>query len=55
MKKTTCLGEVRPNANNTLAITLTLDKEKAAKILEDGKLGVGLVICTAEKRAQLGR
>lgn len=47
------IGELRPNANNTQAVTVTLDKEDAEKLVKDGIIRVGVVNCTVEKRIKV--
>lgn len=49
------ITEMRPQANNTQAITLTIGTKEAKKILGDGILTVGMVRCQVEKRLRVDR
>lgn len=49
------LGELRPNARNTMAVTLTVCREDAEKIIENKEIQIGLVRCSVEKRIALNR
>lgn len=44
------IGEPRPDINNRLAVTVTMNKSDAGKIEKMGNLRVGLVKCPVEKR-----
>ncbi len=49
------LSELRPNIQNTQAVTLVVKKEDARKILNDGRLRVGIVSCPVEKNIPMKR
>lgn len=49
------ISEIRPNANNTQAITISSSKEDADKLALEGQLRIGVVNCTVEKRINLQR
>lgn len=49
------VGELRPNINNTQAITANLPYTEAEKIIKQDSLKIGLVKCSVEKRIQIRR
>jgi hypothetical protein len=51
--KTYKLSELRPNANDTLAVTLVINEEEAQKIIKDRWLRVGIARCSVEERIRL--
>ncbi|KAJ8953414.1 hypothetical protein NQ318_023531 [Aromia moschata] len=51
--KTHKVSKLRPSANNTQAVTISLEKTEADKILNKGKIRIGIVNCTTEKRIDL--
>ncbi|KAJ8939472.1 hypothetical protein NQ318_022526 [Aromia moschata] len=51
--KTHKVSKPRPSANNTQAVTISLEKTEADKILNKGKIRIGIVNCTTEKRIDL--
>ena len=63
MEKTTCaleensfkIGNCRPNANNTLAVTVTLPKEMSKKLITEKTIRVGMVRCNVQKRIQMDK
>ncbi|XP_068901767.1 uncharacterized protein [Tenebrio molitor] len=51
--KTFRLSELRPNANDMLAVTLVINEEDAQKIIKDGWIRVGIARCSVEERIRL--
>lgn len=49
------IGELRPNANRTQAVTISLEEPDARKLLEAGKIKIGYSWCTVEKRIDVQR
>lgn len=47
------VGELRPMAKNTQAVTITTTKSNAAALLKNKLLRIGLINCRVEKRIQL--
>jgi hypothetical protein len=51
--KTFRLSELRPNANDMLAVALVINKEDAQNIIKDGWIRVGIARCSVEERIRL--
>jgi hypothetical protein len=49
------LSDLRPNRNNTQAITIIMRKQDADSILTEGSLRIGAVRCRLERRISTGR
>ena len=49
------IGNCRPNANNTLAVTVTLPKEMSKKLITEKTIRVGMVRCNVQKRIQMDK
>lgn len=49
------ISDIRPNFNDTTAVTITIGKEDADRVVEGGKLRVGLVECSIEKKIKMSR
>lgn len=49
------ISELRPNANNTQAVTVTLDKEDAEKLVKNDHIRIGLVNCAVERRLRISK
>lgn len=49
------IGNLRPNANNTQAVTIGLSKEEADKLINKKRIRIGIVECAVEERIDLER
>ncbi|KAJ8932452.1 hypothetical protein NQ314_014648 [Rhamnusium bicolor] len=49
------LSELRPNAGNTLATTLTINKEDAEIVMRDRHVRIGIVRCSTDRRINFSR
>lgn len=49
------IGELRPNKNNTLAVTLTCDKETAETLDKERSIRIGMVRCGIEPKVEMQR
>lgn len=49
------LGELRPNKNNTLAVTLSCDKEMAEMLAKQRNIRIGMVRCGIEQKFEIQR
>ncbi|KAH1000558.1 hypothetical protein HUJ04_012867, partial [Dendroctonus ponderosae] len=49
------LSDIRPNSNNTQAITITINKEMADTLVKEKTIRIGMVRCSMEPRIQCPR